>query len=403
MASTDIAMTGIDAASAELASISNNIANNQTTGFKRSDVEFADVYAASAQQPGSGVRVSQLRQDFTQGDINFTNNNLDLSIEGQGFFRLSDEGRNVYSREGALGLDSEGYIVSGSGYRLLGNTVDENGEILPIDGELRMNYSDLQPKETDSVNLSMNFDATAEVLPPFDIDDPATYNHITSATVYDSLGTAQVASLYIRKDAPNSWSSYLYVDDVEVSQPGGDELGFDESGQLVTVNGTTDTNFGSTTYTPPSGAAPMELNFNVGEITQYDSPFGTNSIDQDGYTAGRLEDFDIDAEGIIFGRYSNGEARRMGQVTLANFTNPQGLVNNGGNTWSESLASGQPAVGDPGSASLGRVRSGTLEGSNVDITDELVQMISAQRTFQANAQVISTGDTITQTIINIRR
>ena len=401
--STDIAMTGIAAADAELATISNNIANNQTTGFKRSDLEFADVYAASALRSGAGVRVTQLRQDFSQGDLNFTDNNLDLSIEGQGFLRLNNEGREVYSREGALGLDREGYLVNASGYRLLGSAADDTGKILPIDNELRVDYKDLQPKETDNVALSLNFDTAAEVLPPFDVADPETYNHTTSTTVYDSLGTPQVATLYLKKDAPNAWSSYLFVDDVEVGQPGGDELVFEPNGELATINGAPGTTFTSTTFSPPSGAAAMELTFDVSGVTQFDSPFGTNKVEQDGYAAGRLEDFDIDGDGVLFGRYSNGEARVMGQITLANFSNPQGLVRNGGNTWSESFSSGEPAVGDPGSASLGKVRSGTLEGSNVDITQELVAMISAQRSFQANAQVISTGDALTQTVINMRR
>ena len=401
--STDIAMTGLDAAGADLKNIANNIANAQTTGYKRSDLEFADVYSANALLSGSGVRVSQLRQDFSQGDLEITDNNLDLSIEGSGFLRLSDDGRKYYSREGALGLDREGYIVNASGYRLLGKTADDTGEISPIDGELRIDYSDIAPRQTSEVALSMNLDATAEVLPPFDVADPATYNNSTSITVYDSLGTAQVATMYLRRDAPNSWSSYTFVDGVEVGQPGGDELGFDASGALTTVNGAPGSTFTTTTFTPPSGGDPMELTFDVGEATQYDTPFATNAVDQDGYSAGGIENFDIDENGTIFGRYSNGEARVMGQVTLANFANPQGLISNGGNVWSQSLSSGEPAVGDPTTGSLGKVRAGTLEGSNVDITQELVAMISAQRSFEANAQVISTGDSLTQTVMNIRR
>ena len=404
----DIALTGINAAGAELETISNNIANGQTTGFKRADVEFADVYATSTLggarfATGQGVEVAEIRNDFRQGDLSFTDNNLDLAVEGQGWFRLSDNGQETYSRAGALGLDREGYIVNAAGHRLLGKTVDEVNRIQPVDGELRVDFADLQPRPTENVELSMNLRSDAEVLPPFDAADPGTYNYSTSTTVYDSLGTAQVASLYLRKDAANSWSSYLFVDGVEVGQPGGDELGFDASGALATVNGAAATSFTSTTYSPVSGAGPMTLEFDVGDITQYETPFGTNQVVQDGYAAGRLDDFDIDSRGVIFGRYSNGQALEMGQVTLANFSNPQGLIQKGGNTWYETFESGEPAVGEPGSASLGQVRAGALEGSNVDITQELVAMIGAQRSFQANAQVISTGDTLTQTVINIRR
>jgi len=404
----DIALTGVKAAGAELETISNNIANAQTTGFKRSDVEFADVYASSTvaanhSNSGAGTHVSQVRQDFGQGNLNFTDNNLDLSVEGQGFFRFSADGSEVFSRNGALALDRNGFLVNGAGHRLMGSSADENGQILPVDSELQVVYSDLQPRRTERVDLAMNLDSHAEVLAPFDAVDPATYNHSTSTTVYDSLGTAQVATLYIKKDAPNAWSTFLFVDGVDVSQPGGDELVFDSSGTLSTVNGTADTGFVSTTFTPPSGAEPMELTFDVASMTQYDNPFGTNNVEQDGFATGRLDDFDIDGEGIIFGRYSNGEARVMGQVTLANFSNTQGLVNQGANTWAQSFLSGPPAIGAAGTASLGQVRAGALEGSNVDITQELVSMISAQRSFQANAQVISTGDTLTQTVINIRR
>ncbi len=408
----DIALTGISAASSELETISNNIANNQTTGFKRSDVEFSDVYASSAYgaggsaskvSAGSGVSVSQVRQDFAQGDLSFTDNALDLSVDGQGWFRFSDNGKELYSRNGALGLDREGYIVNASGHRLMGNNTNSDDELQPVDGELRVNFADLQPKATERVGLSMNLQSTAEVLPPFDATDPSTYNYSSSTTVYDTLGTAQVATLYVRKDADNVWSSYLHVDGVEVGQPGGNELGFDSSGTLTSIDGVPGTSFDTTSFTPASGATPMTLSFDIGDITQYDNPFGTNQVTQDGFTAGRLDDFDIDGTGTIFGRYSNGEARVMGQVTLANFSNPQGLSQQGGNTWAETFASGEPAVGTAGSASLGTVRAGALEGSNVDITQELVAMIGAQRSFQANAQVISTGDTLTQTVINIRR
>lgn len=403
----DIALTGISAAGKELETISNNIANNQTTGFKRSDIQFADVYASSTGAAsiatGSGVDVNQIRQDFGQGDMSSTGNNLDLSVDGQGWFRFSDAGKELYSRDGALGLDREGYVVNASGHRLMGNGASGGDGLGPVDGELRVDFADLQPKATETVALSMNLKSTAEVLPPFDAADSATYNYSSSTTAYDSLGTAQVATLYARKDAANTWSSYLFVDGVEVSQPGGNELGFDESGTLSSIDGAPDTSFDTTLFTPTSGASPMTLTFDVGSITQYDNPFGTSQVTQDGFAAGRLSDFDIDTTGTIYGRYSNGEAREMGQVTLANFSNLQGLSQQGGNMWAETFASGEPAVGIPGSASLGGVRASALESSNVDITEELVAMIGAQRSFQANAQVISTGDTLMQTVINMRR
>lgn len=403
-----IALTGINAASTELEVISNNIANNATTGFKRSRAAFADVYAVSsfgASNPavGQGARVSDIRQEFAQGDTTFTNNNLDLSIEGQGMFRTSDNGAIGYTRAGNFGLDREGYIVTSSGSRLTGYGVNNNDEISPIMTDLKINYADLAPRPSSSVELNMNLDINAEVLPPFDVTDPGTFNFSTSTTVYDSLGSAQMANLYMRKDTPNSWTTFTYVDGVEISQPGGDELTFGTSGTLQAVNGNPDGRFTTNTFSPISGAAAMSLDFDVSEISQFDSPFGVNRIVQDGFTAGRLEDFDVDPTGIIFGRFSNGQAKAMGQVTLSAFPNFEGLRQVGDTSWSETFASGEPATGAPATASLGSLQSGALEGSNVDITQELVAMIGAQRSFQANAQVISTGDTLTQTVINIRR
>lgn len=404
----EIALTGLNAASSELNTISNNIANNATTGFKRSEVEFADVYpvstlGASKNASGQGVTVSEIRQDFDPGDLKFTENNLDLAIGGQGFFQVSDGGKALYTRAGTFGLDREGFITTPAGHRLTGYTTNEDDIVQPIIDELQVDFSDLRPKLTENVDLSMNLNSTADALAPFDADDPSTYNYSTSTTIYDSLGTSQTSTIYLHKDTASSWSSYLFVDGIEVSQPGGDELGFDTDGKLQTVNGAPGTSFTTTTFTPLSDASPMSVNFELAALTQFDSPFGTNQIAQDGYSAGRLDDFDVDADGFIFGRFSNGQSRVMGQVTLTNFANTQGLQQQGNNNWAESYASGEPTTGAPGSASLGLLQSGALEGSNVDVTEELVAMIGAQRSFQANAQVITTGDSLTQTVINIRR
>ena len=404
----NIALSGINAASTDLDVIANNISNSATTGFKRSRAEFADVYAtsrlgSSAIATGRGVRTASIRQDFTQGDVNYTDNNLDLSIDGQGMFRVSDGGKAMYSRAGSFGLDREGYIVNAQDQRLTGYGVNDDGAILPITGDLKIDYSDIAPKPTENVGLSLNLDSLSTVLPPFNVADPATYNYSTSTTVYDSLGASQVATTFLRKDTQNSWSAYLFVDGTEVSQPGGDELEFDAAGELISVNGAPELRYTSTSYPPASGASPMAITFDVSGITQFEGPFGVNEVTQDGYTAGRLDDFDIGTDGTIFGRFSNGQAKLMGQITLTNFPNEEGLAQKGNNVWAESYNSGSPATGQPGSASLGLIQAGALESSNVDITQELVSMISAQRSFQANAQVISTGDTLTQTVINIRR
>lgn len=404
----DIALTGINTASSDLEVISNNIANGATTGFKRSRAEFADIFAtsrlgSSSLSTGRGARVAEIRQDFSQGDVEYTDNNLDLTIDGQGFFEVGDNGKRLFTRAGAFGIDRDGFVVNAQGHQLQGYGVDDQGTILPIIDALQFDYSDIPPKPTSEVTLAMNLDSLVQVPQPFDVDNPSSYNYTTSTTVFDSLGSSQVATTYLRKDTDNSWSSFLYVDGNEVSQPGGDELAFDTNGELVSVNGSTDMRYTSTEFSPVSGASPMSIDYDLSAITQFEGPFGVNNITQDGYSSGRLDDFDVDSTGVIFGRFSNGQASTMGQIVLANFPNADGLQQMGNNAWAESYDSGSPAIGEAGSASLGLIQAGALEASNVDITQELVAMIGAQRSFQANAQVISTGDTLTQTVINIRR
>lgn len=403
-----IALSGINAASTELETISHNIANNATTGFKRSRAEFADLYASSGgsskTQTGQGVAVTNVRQEFTQGSLQTTSRNLDLAVEGLGMFRLEDEnGKVEYTRSGNFGLDEEGFIVNSADQHLTGFGVNQDNEIQPVINKLQVNYNDLAPQTTTEVEIAMNFDTKAEVLPPFDLTNQETFNYSTSVAIYDSLGASQLANVYFRKDAPNSWTIFSVVDGNEINQTGGDEITFDASGQLTSVNGTATLQYTSNIFTPVSSAEPMQVTFDISQASQYDNEFGISKIVQDGFAAGRLEEFNIDASGVLFGQYSNGKTKKMGQVALTNFSNVGGLKQVGNTSWVETAESGAPATGAPGSASLGTLNSGSLEGSNVDLTQELVAMIGAQRSFQANAQVISTSDTITQTVINMRR
>jgi len=406
----EIALTGLNAASTELESISNNIANNATSGFKRSRAEFADVYALSTfggntPAVGQGVQVAGVRQEFEQGDMQFTNRNLDLAVEGLGMFKLNDGGTSIYTRSGNFGMDREGYIADAKGHKLTGYGVSDDGELQPITTDLKIDYTDIQPNPSTRIELEANLDIAAPILPAFDVDDPGTFNFSTSTTVYDSLGSSQIANMYFRRDAPNAWSTFTYVDGQPISTDPlvGDQINFAPDGSVQDVNADPSGTFTSASFTPASGAENIQLTFDISGVSQFDNAFGVNRIVQDGYAAGRLEDFDIDPSGVIFGRFSNGQAKTMGQITLTNFPNVEGLRQIGATSWTETFSSGEPATGAPGSASLGKLQAGALEGSNVDITKELVSMIGAQRSFQANAQVISTGDTLTQTVINIRR
>lgn len=406
----EIALTGINAASAELEVIANNIANNATNGFKRSRANFADVYSSTSNgtsnvTSGSGVRIAGINQEFKQGDVTYTNNNMDLSIGGEGFFRLENNGVIEYSRAGTFGLDNEGYIVNSGGGFLTGYEANSDGKITSALGRINVGSDNLPPKQTSTLSLSLNLDTASEVPVAYDRDDPSSYNFSTSTTIFDSQGTAHEMSMFYRKDAANEWTSYTYVGDTEVSQPGGEHLVFDTQGKIASLNGVAiaDSNTVNTIqFTPLDGTEPQEITISLGAMTQYDIPFGVNEVLQNGFSTGRLSDIEIDSSGIVYGRYSNNSSKALGQIVISNFTNPQGLSPTGGTTWTESFSSGVAATGIPGSASLGLVQSGTLEESNVDITEELVAMIGAQRSFQANAQVISTSDTLTQTIINLR-
>jgi flagellar hook protein FlgE len=402
------ALSGLNAATQDLRVIGNNVANSSTIGFKKSRAEFGDVYAATdlgtaADIPGSGVRVNSIAQQFTQGNLQFTDNNLDLAISGGGFFRLSDNGDTVYTREGAFHVDRDGYIVNNTSQRLTANLADSNGNITGAMGELWLDTSDQQPQATAAIDLGVNLDSSATVPAAFDVNDPTTYNGSTSLTVYDSLGSSHLGTTYFRKSADNTWESHLFIDGTEATPtaPATGVLTFNTDGTLATPAG------GTVSYDPfaITGAAPLNLTLNYASnvaTTQYGGPFSINSLAQDGFMTGRLTGVDVGEDGIVTARYNNGESKALGQVVLANFANAQGLRQMGDSNWVETADSGPALVGAPGTASLGLVQSGALEASNVDLTEQLVNLITAQRNFQANAQVISTADTITQTIINIR-
>ena len=413
------ALSGINAASEDLKVIGNNIANASTTGFKQSRAEFSDVYASTeggtANSIGAGVRLSGVQQQFGQGNIGFTDNKLDLAINGRGFFILDDNGSRTYTRAGAFQVDRAGYVVNSQQERLIVNNADENGNITGAVGPMRLDNSNIKPQATNRMDVGINLDSsqTPPSVTQFDPESPNSYNHSTSLTVYDSLGNAHLASMYFVKGAqPNQWTTHMFVDgkDAKGAQAPpytGDTLQFDGAGGLASINGTpippgvlNYQNIATTT-----GSDPLNLEINLlsaTPTTQFGSKFNVNALTQNGFTSGRLSGFDISDLGIIKARYSNGQTRTLAQVSLADFSNPQGLRPLGDTAWAESFSSGSALVGTPGSGSLGVVQAGALEGANVDLTGQLVKMITAQRNFQANAQVITTADTVTQTVINIR-
>ena len=424
--SFSIALSGINAAAAELQAIGNNVANAATTGFKKSRVEFGDVYATSnlgiAQNAiGSGVRVSAVAQQFTQGNIGFTNNNLDLAVNGQGFFILNDGGVPAYTRAGAFQVDKGGFIVNSENQRLTAYLADLAGNITGARGDLQLSTADIAPQATTDINVAANLNANATPsapypgLPVFDRTDPTSYNNSTALTVFDSLGNPVLGTMYYRKNTnSNEWETHLWLTNnagtpIEVTPagyaPGRPALmNFSNAGVINSVSpsvgGTLAVDYG--TVDPLTGATSFSFDVDYATVSQFGSPFSVNALTQDGYATGRLSGIDIGDTGVVQSRYTNGQSRALGQVALANFSNTQGLRQLGATAWAETFDSGAALVGQPGTGSVGLLQSGALEGSNVDLTEQLVQMITAQRNFQANAQVISTADAVTQTIINIR-
>ena len=405
-----IALSGLNAASTGLEVTGNNIANSATNGFKESRAEFVDVYAASIQdtasQSGQGVRVSRIAQQFSQGTIDFTSNNLDLAISGQGFFVLEkSDGTQAFTRAGAYSVDREGYVINGSNDRLqvydavngFGGATNFNTGVLS-DLQLPTTPSSPNPSTTVAAGVNLNSSESEPaawddtVVPP----QPTTYNSSTSTTVYDSLGNAHTGTMYFRKaDTDNNWDMYFFVDGNPVGTA--NRLVFDDTGAL-----TSGSPVGLNLTWSNGATSPQSLSVDFAGSTQFGSAFAVNNLNQDGYTTGRLAGVDIDNEGVVFARYTNGQSSAMGKVAMAKFNNQQGLRQIGDSNWAESFSSGQPQFGEAGTSSFGQIQSGALESSNVDIAAQLVNLITAQRNFQANAEVISTADAVTQTVINIR-
>ncbi len=401
-----LALSGLNAAQADLSVTANNIANTATTGFKGSRAEFAELFSVSPQGVsnaaiGNGVRISNVAQQFTQGNIDFTDNSLDLAVSGQGFFILNDGGALAYTRAGAFQVDRSGFIVNSQNQRLqvyepTGNGTFNTGSL----SDVQLVTAESPPSATTQADLILNLPANAAqpTVAPFNPADLNSYNHSTSLTTYDSLGAAHTATLYFVKTANvNEWTTQLYVDGNQVGTP--QTLQYSNAGALTAPAG------GQITfpaYTPATGAQAMNMTFDFAQTTQFGSAFNVNAVTQDGYTTGRLIGIDIDSTGVVQARFTNGRSLPLGQVALANFANPQGMQQLGDTNWAETFGSGQALRGQAGNSGFGLIQSGALEASNVDITEQLVNMITAQRNFQANAQMISTADAITQSIINIR-
>ncbi len=452
--SFNIALSGISSAQKDLNTTANNIANVNTTGFKESRAEFADVYASSIfanskTTVGGGVATSQVAQQFHQGSLQFTNNSLDMAINGGGFFVTSSEvgsQDHSFTRAGAFKFDSNNYMVDSAGNFLQTFPVDKDGNSTSVSltttQPVQIPDTAGSPVKTDNIGLQMNLNAGDKTFDPanFEPDDPDTFNNSTSVTMYDSLGEPHVMTTYFVRP-PNAahtgesnWVAFYAVDgkkvnvdpaagtyDVDTTGDGlvdgtqnaetaggwkGAAVSFNDTGAYTGSNPaviqTEQLGVGGANVLGPGADGSQTLTLNFNNPTQYASPFEVTELTQDGTTVGRLTNVEVGADGLINASYSNGSTVPLARVALVRFANEQGLSQAGNTSWKASLDSGPALAGEANSGTFGSIRSSALEQSNVDLTTELVDLISAQRNFQANSRTLEVNNTLQQTVLQIR-
>ena len=451
--SFNIALSGVSAAQRDLDTTANNIANVNTVGFKESRAEFGDVYAQSLlaggkTKVGDGVIAQEVAQQFSQGSLQFTNNSLDLAITGNGFFATVpglDSRDFSYTRAGMFKLDSSNFVVNSNGDNLLGFPVNSDGTsssvALSTTEPVSIPDSSGSPTATTEVKLKMNLPAGDEAKDPdfFDPDDTTSYNAATSVTIYDSLGDSHVQTYYFIKDSGNAneWLAVTYVDDqpledgalggtntvgtvglgtpiaamrLEFSTGGDFEAMYDSAGTSLLLGDAPSvalgagilTNGSDSTQTITTNFALDALSSTIDEPTQYASAFEVTSLEQDGLAVGRLTGIDIDTDGLVRATYSNGTSEPIIRVALVRFANDQGLNQQSNTQWQESIDSGEALAGEATTGTFGDINSSALEQANVNLTTELIDLIIAQRNFQANSRALEINNQLNQTILNIR-
>lgn len=392
-------ISGINAAQQEMSVISNNIVNAGTIGFKKGEAEFAELFSSSMQGAGpvagQGVELTGIRSDFSQGEFQFTSSVLDLAIDGGGLFVLREGDSNFYSRAGAFRVDTQGYIVNSSGLSLQGYQPDQNGALTQAIGDLRISTDLMDQRQTSSVTFAGNIDSRAEgSAVDFSLDEPLSYISSSTTTIYDSAGEAHQIAIYFAKDPENADTFNVYVAIDDVLRPEVGALSFDNAGVLSEDSISTIDIAGYA----PDGADVMDFSIDLSDATSFGTDSGAVAFTQDGYPAGELLSFEFDDTGTLYSTYTNGEIRAQGQLILASFINPSQLRPSGNTNYAQSEGSGAPTLGAPSSGARGFIRPSALETANVDITQELLALIEAQRNFQSNAQAIQNEDEATRSI-----
>ena len=396
-------ISGLDAAQERMAVISNNIVNAGTVGFKKGEAQFGDLFSSALQDTGAsagtGVELTRIRSDFTQGEFQFTSSALDLAIDGSGLFLLRGaDGTNEYTRAGSFQSDNNGFIVNDSGLRVQGYQADVNGALLPTLGDLRVDTGLLNQKQTGNVSFAGNIDSRVGVPEnAFSIDDPTSFTSTSTTTIYDSAGNAKELALYFVRDplAAETFNVYAAIDGEVL--PGTTNLVFDAAGLLAPDSATELAILGY----QPQDALVMDITVDLSGVNNFGTQSTTLDFSQDGYPAGELLSFAFDDTGTLISTYTNGQQRAQGQIALATFVNPESLQPLGGNSFAQTDESGEPVIGAPGSGARGSIRASALELANVDITQELLALIEAQRSFQSNAQSIQALNESSQSILNL--
>lgn len=427
-------VTGLTANSENMSVIANNIANANSRGFKRDRAEFYDLISGglgAESKVGQGARIGNIKTLHTQGALQITNNLTDLAIQGEGFFSISKPGgesgnEKYFTRLGSLGFDKEGFFSDSSGGRVQGYMADVNGQLSSRLSDISFGGANLlPPKRTDQVFLNLQLDSRMEKIEEaFDKLKPeATSNFNTAMSVYDSLGKQHAATLFFRKtessEGASKWEWFAAVDRADTNEPQGEgslkffasgKVGFDSKGFLQSEDQSTDgIDF--------SGGAlsDQKIEFDFGQNTGDEKGGGINTTTsiaaksalsyskQNGYETGMLKSIDIDKEGLVKGFFNNGVRKNLAAVALATFSNQDGLAKGGENRFISTIESGEALVGLAGSGSRGAIFSSTLEESNVDLAQEFVDMIRAQRMFQANSRSITTSDSMFEEVIGLKR
>ena len=416
-------VSGLNAETGALGVVGDNVANTNTVGFKQSRAIFADVLgsAIGANGPGAGVRMARTQQIFGQGALVNTGQATDVALSGDGFLVVNGviDGQqgSFYTRAGQLTLRNDGALVNAQGLQVQGYSADASGKMSTTLGALTLPSAPIPPKATTSMKIAANLDSSAAVpAAPWDPTNPsATSNLATSMTVFDSLGNGHVVDVYFRKNSAGSWDYHAIAKGSELTPPtagnvevANGSLAFDTNGALQNVTGSG----ASVSFDGASGSQPIAFDFGkptsaggtgVDGLTQYGSPSSVSAQSQDGYTSGALSGVKIGADGVVSGVYTNGQTIPAGQLAVAKFRANDGLSRAGQNLWVATRESGEAALGAVGTGGRAALVAGALEQSNVDVTQQFVELISHQRAFQANSKTITTADQMLQELMTIKQ